>query len=80
MTSQRLLGEMLSEIFEGVLMTMSQADIKATSVELSLPINIGFENGSDGLAMIGELPQFLTRTDFDRDVGRMHVVIQEVWL
>ncbi len=77
MTARRYLSDMLADVAEGVMTVADRAGLRATGVELSLPLDIRLDMTDDEPALIGELPQFITRTDFDPDLARLHVVLRE---
>ena len=51
------------------------AIVRATSLELSLPIEAGVEQRDGALQFIADLPRFHRRTDFDRPPGRLTVTL-----
>lgn len=70
MTAQRNLSATLGEIAEGVLAATAGTAIRATTVELDLPLEIAW-NGGD---FIADLPRLLTRTSFDPPPSRMRML------
>ena len=73
MTERRTLGEMLTEVADGAMSAASLAGLRATRVEVTLPVEIAFR-GSDLLA---DAPRLVTRCDFDPIPSRLTVVWQE---
>ena len=76
MNGRRALAELLTELadsaaaFAGVTENMP---VRACSLSLSLPIDLRFASTHQGLEVIGDVPLFITRTDFDPDPARLEV-------
>lgn len=76
MTKRRPLHATLIDITSGILGATATAPVHARSVELTLPIDIRLPQGEEDL--IGELPLFRMRTDFDPEPATLHILIHEV--
>lgn len=76
MNGRRTLAELLTELadsasaFAGV---SAESPVRARSLSLSLPIDLRLAATDQGLEVIGDVPLFLTRTDFDPDPARLEV-------
>ena len=77
MTERRTMGEMLSEVADGAIGAASVAGLRATRVEVTLPIDVSFRGSGDQLQLLAELPRFITRCAFDSQPGSLTVVWQE---
>ena len=73
MSERRTLAEMLTEVADGAMSAASLAGLRATRVEVTLPVEIAFRRG----ALLADLPRLVTRCDFDPQPGRLTVVWQE---
>lgn len=71
MTAQRALAEMLAEVAEGALTAATSAGVRATRVEITLPVELAMRG--DG-ALGGDLPRFVIRTAFDPPPSRIALV------
>ena len=62
------------EIAGGLMEATATADMRTSSIKLSLPLDIRLP-GPDG-DLTGDLPLFRTRTDFDPEPGRIGLVLK----
>ncbi|MGE0853685.1 MAG: hypothetical protein AB7O44_29415 [Hyphomicrobiaceae bacterium] len=74
MTDRRAMAEMLSEIAEAILIASRRPGLRATRLEVSLPVELQLRPGGE---LAAELPRFLRRTDFDAPPSRLTVVWEE---
>jgi len=63
MTARRALGDTLSELALDLMDLANTSTSHATSIELTLPIELRFEVGREDL--VGDLPQYRRTTAFD---------------
>jgi hypothetical protein len=77
MTQRRELSDMLSDVADGMLAGADGAGAHATSMELSLPVEVALETRDGALALLAELPRFVFRTSFDGPPSRLTVVLAE---
>jgi hypothetical protein len=74
---RRALGEMLAEIAEGAAAAAGVGlPVHATRMELSLPVEIRLLHG-DVPVLLGDVPLYRWRTDFDAPASRVSVVWEE---
>lgn len=74
----RPLGDMLSDVAGSLLdLGAKQTMVRATSVELSLPINVRFSHSTTGLILCADVPAWRWRTDFDPPLGQLHLTLEE---
>jgi hypothetical protein len=75
MNGRRPLAELLSELADSAAAFNVAGDmpVRARSLSLSLPIDLRLASTDKGLELIGDVPLFLTRTDFDPDPARLEV-------
>jgi hypothetical protein len=73
MTERRTMGEMLTEVADGALSAASHAGLRATRVEVTLPVEVAFK----GRELLADVPRLVTRCDFDPILSRLTVVWQE---
>ncbi|RKT99359.1 hypothetical protein C7H84_31855 [Burkholderia sp. Nafp2/4-1b] len=52
--------------------------LRVRSVIMELPLDLRVARGADGVELLGELPQFLTRTAFDAEPARLAIVLEAV--
>ncbi|EDT00161.1 hypothetical protein BamIOP4010DRAFT_6326 [Burkholderia ambifaria IOP40-10] len=45
---------------------------------MELPLDLRIARGADGIELVGDLPQFLTRTAFDPEPARLAIVLEAV--
>ncbi|MBN3760736.1 hypothetical protein [Burkholderia sp. Ac-20365] len=77
MTERRELADMLVDVADGALASASATGIRATSVEVSLPVEVALQMRAGALAVIAELPRFVFRSSFDAPPGRLKVIWSE---
>ncbi len=77
MTQRRELSEMLSDVADGMLVSAGEIGTHATSMELSLPVDVALETRDGALAVLAELPRFVFRTSFDLPPNRLTVVLAQ---
>lgn len=74
---RRPLGETIAELSAGAHGAsgdrLRSAGIRATGIELSLPVETLFEGEGEGLVVLSDVPRFRRRTDFDLPPGRLQV-------
>ena len=77
----RPLADMLTDVFDAVLVARHDTPmIYARRVDLTLPLEVRFQQGPDGPEFIGDLPAWRWRTDFDRQPSRLSIAWEEVEL
>jgi hypothetical protein len=70
---------MLSEVFDAVQASQFLAPaIRATSMELTLPIEVRLEEVEGELSFVADLPLWRWRTDFDLRPGQLRIGWEEV--
>ena len=75
MNGRRALAELLSELADSAAAFDVAGDtpVRVRSLSLSLPIDLRLASTDKGLEVIGDVPLFLTRTEFDPDPARLEV-------
>ena len=73
MTARRPMAEMLADVADGALVAAARAGVRATRLEVTLPVEIAFVGGE----LSAELPRFVTRTQFDARPSRLSLVWEE---
>ena len=74
MTQRRALSEILTEVADAVLELASPPGLRATSLLVTLPIEIQIVKKNDlEPEFRAELPRFITRTSFDQPPDRLTV-------
>ena len=76
MNGRRALAELLTELADSAAAfadVTANMPVRARSLSLSLPIDLRLASTDQGLEVIGDVPLFLTRTDFDPDPARLEV-------
>lgn len=74
MSTRKPMGVMLGEIAEAVMAATAGTTIRATRVEVDLPVDITWAGGD----LIAGLPRLVTRTAFDAPPSRLHLVWEAV--
>lgn len=69
MSARRPLSATLSEIADGVMAASVGTGLRATRVEIDLPLDIVWTGGD----FIADLPRLVTRTSFDPPPSRVHL-------
>ncbi len=76
--SRRLLEDLISELVEGLDLSSShapQVGLHASGVEFDLPVETVLMAGPHGHALYSDLPSTITRSLFDRPIGRLRLNI-----
>lgn len=76
MNGRRALGELLAELVDSVAVladSRGSAPVRVRSLSLRLPIDLRLAQTDQGLEVLGDVPLFLTRTDFDPDPAHLEV-------
>ena len=73
MTQRRALSDMLVDVADGVLGMRAPDGLRATSMEVALPVEIEIAKTEGGPEFRAELLRFITRTSFDIVPSRMTV-------
>ena len=73
MTDRRALSDLLIELADGVHGVPSPPGLRATAMELTLPVEVEMASTSAGPEFRAELPRFVTRTLFDKPPNRLTV-------
>jgi hypothetical protein len=76
MNGRRPLAELLTELADSAAAfadVTANMPVRARSLSLSLPIDLRLASTDKGLEVIGDVPLFLTRTEFDPDPVRLKV-------
>ena len=77
----RPLGDMLMEVAGSLLgVAGSQILVRATSVELTLPVNVKVNRSPEGLTFCADVPCWRWRTDFDPPLGQLSFTLEETRL
>jgi hypothetical protein len=77
MTRRRELSDMLIDVADGALAGADATGVRATALQLSLPVEVALESRDGALAVLAELPRFVFRTSFDGPPSRLVVVWAE---
>jgi hypothetical protein len=78
MTARRALSDMLIDVADGVLGIAVPPGLRATGLEVTLPVEIELTPMAEGHEFRAELPRFVTRTSFDRPTDRLTVTWAEI--
>jgi hypothetical protein len=54
-----------------------QRIVRATSVELTLPIDVKFNRSHEGLILCADVPAWRWRTDWDPPLGQLRLTLEE---
>jgi hypothetical protein len=75
MTGRRPLGELVTELAEGMadLDVAGGVPVRARSLSLSVPVDLRVTSTDAGIVVIADVPLFLTRTAFDPEPARLEV-------
>ena len=75
----RPLGDMLTEV-AGSLLSLSadQNIVRATSLELTLPVDVKLGRSKQGLVFCADVPAWRWRTDFDPPFGQLRLTLIEI--
>jgi hypothetical protein len=73
MIERRALADLLIDVADGVLGFAAPPGMRATSMAVTLPVEIEISRTPEGPEFRAELPRFVTRTSFDRTPDRLTV-------
>ena len=76
MNGRRTLADLLSELADSIAVVADGASgmpVRARSMSLSLPIDLRLVRTDRGWQVLGDVPLFRTRTDFDPEPARLEV-------
>lgn len=74
----RPLGDMLSEVAGSLLSLGSDQNIvRATSVEMTLPIDLKMSRSREGLILRADVPAWRWRTQWDPPFGQLRFTLKE---
>ncbi len=76
MTGRRALSDMLVEVIDGVALHPGPG-LRATSIEVTLPVEAALDWSSTDPVFLAELPRFIYRTAFDLAPSRLTVLWAE---
>lgn len=76
MSGRRPLSATLIEVVDGIGL-QSAPDLRATSIELTLPLEISIEQHDGEQVFLADLPRFIYRTAFDATPSRLTVLYEE---
>jgi hypothetical protein len=69
---------MLTEVAGSLLgLGVDQSVVRATSVELTLPINVKVSRSKQGLVFCADVPAWRWRTDWDPPFGQLRLMLEE---
>lgn len=74
MSTLKPLSLMLTDVAEGTLAAAPRGAIRATRIEMTLPVDIAIGAQTE---LLGELPRYVTRTAFDAPPSRLTIVWTE---
>ena len=73
----RPLGDMLMDVAGSLLdLGADQRVVRATSVELSLPIDVKVSHLKEGLVFCADVPAWRWRTDWDPPFGQLRLTLK----
>jgi hypothetical protein len=74
----RPLGDMLTDVAGSLLnLGTDQQVVRATSVELALPIDVRVSRSNEGLVFRADVPAWRWRTDWDPPFGQLRLTLEE---
>lgn len=74
----RPLGDMLTDVVGSLLdLGADQNVVRATSVELTLPIDVKVARSKEGLVFCADVPAWRWRTDWDPPFGQLRLTLEE---
>jgi hypothetical protein len=74
----RPLGDMLTEVAGSLLdLSAGQTIVRATSVELTLPVDVKVNDSKDGPILCADVPAWRWRTDWDPPFGQLRLTLEE---
>ena len=74
----RPLGDMLTEVAGSLLSLSAGQDlVRATSLELTLPIDVRVRRSNQDLIFCADVPAWRWRTDWDPPFGKLRLTLEE---
>jgi hypothetical protein len=74
----RPLNEMLNDVAGSLLsLGAEQGMVRATSVELTLPIDVRLGRSHEGLIFCADVPAWRWRTDWDPPFGQLRLTLEQ---
>ena len=74
----RPLGDMLAEVAGSLIsLDADQNVVRATSVEMTLPIDVKMTRSLEGLILRADVPAWRWRTDFDPPFGQLRFTLED---
>jgi hypothetical protein len=74
----RALGDMLTELAGSLLsLGADQSVVRATRVELTLPVEVKVARSRDELVFCADVPAWRWRTDWDPSFGQLRLTLEE---
>ena len=73
MTERRALADMLDEVADTIFDLGTPPGLRATALQVTLPIEVQMARTGEGPEFRAELPRFITRTAFDQPTDRLTV-------
>jgi len=74
----RPLGDMLTDVAGSLLdLGSDQQVVRATSVELALPIDVRVSRTTEGIVFCADVPAWRWRTDWDPPFGQLRLTLEE---
>jgi len=74
----RPLAELLTDVFAGFTAARTEyTQLRARSVEMTLPIEVRLEEVAGEMTFIADLPLWRWRTDFDQTPSRLRITLEE---
>lgn len=75
--SRRPLGDVVAELAAVVSDPSAQAVVRVTRLSVDVPIEIELRGAIEAPEMLGDLPRWRWRSAFDREPGRLSLVLRE---
>jgi hypothetical protein len=73
MTQRRALSVMLDEVADSIFGLALLPGLRATALEMTLPVEVEMVRTTGGPEFRAELPRFVTRTSFDQPTDKLTV-------
>jgi hypothetical protein len=73
MTGRRPLAALLGELADGIAGFGASGPVRARSVSMRLPIDLRLVQADGGYELIGDVPLFRTRTEFDPEPAQLEL-------
>ena len=73
MTGRRALSDLLIDIADGVMGFAAPPGVRATALQVALPVDVEMARTAEGTEFRCEVPRFVTRTSFDKPPSRLTV-------